>query len=139
VTFELQFQQLAEGAGAGEAADEFLLKIDARTVTTRLHDSAAGYSDPSTLELTRSELSELAWKLAEREPSRFRKNLWASSYADLTLRVLDQEVSLVARPYSGVDRGSHGGLQEDFDATVELLRSLHGRVLREGHGTALDS
>jgi hypothetical protein len=49
--------------------------------------------------------------------------------------VLNHEFSLVARPYRGVDQETYGELQQTFDATIELLESLHERVLAEGAQT----
>ena len=132
VTFDLHYQRLAEEAAVGEAVEEFILRVEGRTATTRLRDPVEGYSEPRQLELADGEVSELAWKLAEYDPSRFPKNLWAPSYGDLSIRVLNRKRSLVARPYGGVDKETHGEIQQDFDATVELLDALHERVLLEG-------
>ncbi len=132
VTFELHYQQMAEGAGAVEALDQFLLGVVGTTATTRLRDPVDGYSDPAELEMTGTELAELAWNLAANDPSRFPRNLWAPAYTDLSMRVLNRKLSLVARPYRGVDENTHGELQDNFDATVELLGALHERVLLEG-------
>ncbi len=132
VIFELQYQQMAEGAATDETRTEFIFTLQELTVVTRLRDPVDGYSDPIELELPESEVSELAWVLSEKAPTRLPKNLWAPGYTDLSMRVLNHEVSLVARPYRGVDPETHGELQEDFDATVELLGSLHERVLQEG-------
>ncbi len=132
VTFNLHYQRLAEEAAVGEAVEEFILRVEGRTATTRLRDPVDGYSEPRQLELADGEVSELAFKLAEYDPSRFPKNLWAPSYGDLSIRVLNQKMSLVARPYRGVDKETHGEIQQNFDATVELLDALHERVLLEG-------
>lgn len=132
VTFELHYQVMADGAAPGESVTEFVLGVEGQTATVRLRDLVDGYSEPSQLELTGDELSELVWKLAGTAPSRFLKNLWAPSYTDLSVRVLNHKMSLVARPYSGVDEETHGELQQDFDATIELLDALRERVLHEG-------
>lgn len=131
-TFELHFQVMAEGAAPEESVDEFILGVEGLMATVRLRDPVDGYSEPSQLELTGEELSELAWKLADNAPSRFPQNLSAPSYSDLSIRVLKRKMSLVARPYRGIDPKTHGELQQDFDATVELLDALHERVLNEG-------
>jgi hypothetical protein len=132
VTFELHFQVMADGTAPGESVTEFVLGVEGQRATVRLRDPVDGYSEPSQLELTGNELSELAWKLAGAAPSRFLKSLWAPSYTDLSVRVLNHKMSLVARPYSGVDEETHGELQQDFDATIELLDALRERVLNEG-------
>lgn len=138
MTFELHYQRLSDGAETGEAVEEFILRVEGRTATTRLRDPVDGYSEPRQLELTAKEGSELVWQLAEYDPSRFPKNLWAPSYSDLSLRVLNRKMSLVARPYSGVDQKTHGEIQQSFDATIELLKALHERVLEEGSPTPTD-
>jgi hypothetical protein len=114
---------------------ELILGIKGTTAATRLRDPAGGYSEPSQLELTAADVSELAWQLADNNPSRFPKNIWAPSYRELSIRVLNHEFSLVARPYRGVDQETYGELQQTFDATIELLESLHERVLAEGAQT----
>jgi hypothetical protein len=135
--FELHFQRLSEGATSDEA--EFILGIKDSTAATRLRDPSGSYSEPSRLELRPAEISELAWQLADNNPSRFPQNIWAPSYRELRIRVLNRELSLVARPYKGVDQETHGELQQDFDATIELLVSLHERVLEEGSSQATDA
>ena len=131
VTLGIHFQRMNDGAG-GQAASEFILDVEGVMASTRSRDSVDGYSDPIKLELTGGEVAELAWKLADYAPTRFAKNLWAPTYIDMTLRVLNQKTSLVARPYRGIDQETHGERQVDFDATVELLDALHERVLLEG-------
>jgi hypothetical protein len=135
--FELHFQRLSEGAASEEQG--LILGVRGSTAATRLRDPAGGYSEPSQLELTPAEVSELAWQLADNDPSRFPKNIWAASYRELSIRVLNHELSMVARPYKGVDEETHGELQQDFDATIELLGSLHERVLEAGSSQATDA
>ena len=135
VTLGLHFQQLNEAAGPGEASAGFVLALRGLAVETRVRQLDEGYSDPTHLELIDDEVRRFAWQLAEREPTRFPKNLWAPDYRDLTIRVLNQKVSLVARPYLGVGPETHGELQQDFDATIGILESLRKRVLEEGTQT----
>jgi hypothetical protein len=135
--FELHFQRLSDGAASEEL--EFILGIEGLTAGTRLRVPGGGYAEPSQLELTAAEVSELAWQLADNAPGRFPQNIWAPSYRELSIRVLNQELSLVARPYKGVDQETHGELQQDFDATIDLLESLHERVLEAGSSQATDA
>ena len=132
VTLEIHYQELSEAAGPGETGVGIILRLEGLKAEARVRDSEDGYSEASRLELSEGEVSQLAWRLAERDPTRFPRNLWAPGYRDLTIRVLNQKTSLVARPYGGVGPETHGTLQDDFDAVVELLESLHRRVLDAG-------
>jgi len=132
VTLEVHFQTLNEAAGAVDASHGFLLGLQGLKVETRVRRAEDGYSDPSHLVLTDAEVRRFAWQLAAWAPTRFPRNLWAPDYRELTIRVLNRKVSLVARPYLGVGPETHGELQQDFDATIDLLESLHDRVQEEG-------
>ena len=132
VTLEIHFQLLNGAADAVGTSNGYLLGLQGLKVETRVREAEEGYSDPSHIMLTDAEVRRFAWQLAEWAPTRFPKNSWAPDYRELTIRVLNRKVSLVARPYLGVGPETHGELQQDFDATIDILETLHSRVLEEG-------
>lgn len=100
--------------------------------TTRTFDPSEGYGEMMEIELTAPEIAELAGLLAEGDPSSFPANLWADSYTDLTIQVLDKKKSVRARQFARLSPSTHGQLQLDFNSIYGSLQALHQRVLEAG-------
>ena len=124
---------------ADETAEQgpgFLLRLEGREATTRRHDPGIGYGQEITLELEASEVGNLALVLADFDPERMPVNLWAPVYTEVAIEVLDQRKSIQARPFAGLEPGTHGDLQKDFDALVQSLVGLQDKVVVEGKARA---
>jgi len=98
--------------------------------TARLRPEGAGH-------LRRLDLSETDWKsllalLEKADPSRFPQSLWAAEYSELSVKVLDRERNVVARPYLGVTPETHGALQRSFDGTWAAVTDLVRKMEKDG-------
>lgn len=114
----------------------FLLRLEDREATTRRHDPGIGYGQEIALELEASEVRNLALVLADFDLAAMPANLWAPVYTEVAIEVLDQRKSIQARPFAGLEPGTHGDLQKDFDALVQSLVSLQDEVVVEGTARA---
>ena len=119
---------LHEKPELGTAGRGVLLELRGRELRGRTFSSATGYGAPRAAKLSREELRALARRLAELAPGRLPVNLFAATYLDLTLEVLDRRVAVQARRFAGMTATSHGDVQRDFDRLIEQLRALAARL-----------
>lgn len=107
----------------------FLFRLSGSRVTTRTFDSSEGYSETKEAELTPAEFEELARVLANADPASLPDNLWADSYTDLSIELLDKKKSIQARQFARLTPSTHGKLQLDFNSIYNSLYAIHQRVL----------
>ena len=131
-TFRLIFNRPAQSsAGASwmeESAPTYLLHIEGRTVTSRSYGADGGLGEESSSELEAAALVDLAAVLAEKHVETLPGNLFASSYVDLTVKVLGFDKGIQARRFAGMDRTTHGDVQPRFDKIVATVDELFGRL-----------
>jgi hypothetical protein len=90
------------------------------------------------IELPAETVFNLARSLSDAHLEELPINLYASVYTDFSVQVLAHRKSIQARDFAGLRAGSHGGLQERFDALVEELSQLHEEVLVSGRPVSPD-
>ena len=86
--------------------------------------SGAGYDPPVQVALSDQESKGLLSKLAAIEVGVLPVNLFAESYLDLTLEVLDQRVSIQARRFAGMAPDSLGARQLAFERLLTAVREI---------------
>jgi hypothetical protein len=107
----------------------FLLRIVGTRATTRAYEPIRGYRDPVVLDMPAPELRALAGELAARDPATWPSNLYAEEYTDLSIRVLNHEKAVQARPFAGLAPAAHGRQQEAFEEVFAMLQALHRDIL----------
>lgn len=115
-----------------QARPGFLLTISGAQATARAYAASTGYGDEFTLSLGSSEVRALAGQLAARDPAAWPVNLYATAYADLSLRVLNHEKAIQARRFAGLGPATHGEHQKAFDRAFLALERIHRKVLVRG-------
>jgi hypothetical protein len=129
-TFSLSIVQRSEtAAAAGRGPDGWLLQLTGREARVQLYDRRAGYAPAHSLLLTPAELRSLAVRLRDAGVENYPGSLRATGYTDLSVRVLDQARSVIARRTLETS-DSHPREQESFDRLIETLERLRDRVLR---------
>lgn len=113
-------------------AEGFLFRVEGNVVLTRTNKPGVGYGPVHRLELSREQLAELAKKLSDADPASFPVNLWAITYTDFRVGVLNFEKDLQARQFAGMTPEKHGEKQKRFDALYAYLEQLHQKALKEG-------
>jgi hypothetical protein len=120
-------------APAGDShSDDFLLRVEGREALAREFRSGAGYRTARVLRLSGADARSLARILRNADPQRLPANLYADSYTDLRVQVLQCTRDLQARRYANVTAETHGARQNQFDDLFDGLRRLERRVLAEG-------
>lgn len=110
----------------------YLFRIESGVVLTRERDPKTGYGPVYKLVLSKDELAALTKLFADNEVGGFPVNLWAPTYTDLVVRVLDHEKNMQARQFANTTPKTHGKKQEQFDAVYAALFKLHQKALKEG-------
>ena len=110
----------------------FLLTISGAQATSRSYAAATGYQAELVLDLSPTEARGLARELDARNPAAWPANLYAGSYTDLSLQVLNHQKAIQARPFAGMGPTTHGKHQKAFEQAFDVLERLHRRVLRRG-------
>jgi hypothetical protein len=96
-------------------------------------DVAAGASAAGrSLALTEKQFRELATLLAASEPSTLPQSLYAASYTDVTITILEYSRTIVGRQFLGMTQETHGDRQKAFDRITAALERLRERVARDG-------
>jgi hypothetical protein len=113
-------------------AEGFLFRVEGNVVLTRTNRPGVGYGPVHRFELSREQLAELTKKLADADPASFPVNLWAVTYTDFRVGVLNFEKDLQARQFAGMTPQKHGEKQKRFDALYGYLEQLHQKALKEG-------
>ncbi len=109
----------------------FLLRLSGRTATCRPYDPQDGYGQIYELEITASDLERLIGELSG--GASWPVNLWAETYTDLRVQILNHRRSVQARQFAGMDRATHGDAQKSFERLIEQVNLLAARILEEGH------
>lgn len=128
--FELLLHRKPERQEATE--EGFLLRVSSGTASSRVWATDVGYGPTVELSLDKESLSELARALRAASPEELPINLYSPVYTDLTVSVLDREVTLQARRFAGMTESTHGKRQQVFDRLYATLERLHERVQAEG-------
>ncbi|HEY3204667.1 MAG TPA: hypothetical protein VGL03_13540 [Thermoanaerobaculia bacterium] len=128
---EILFHRKTLHAGEGPSED-WSLRINGRRAKDR--DVAAGQAPGSSRELalTDKEFGELLRVLREGDLANQRRNLYASQYTDLRVRVLNKARGIQARRFAGMTSQTNGERQQAFDRVAAELVALHRRVRAEG-------
>ena len=117
---------------ADEGSEGWLLRLKGLEVSSRTFRPGAGYAETLLLELHPDDLAALLRLLSEQAPSGWPVNLYAESYTDLKINVLDQRQSVQARQFADLTPTLHGEKQQRFDRIFDRLQELHRRVQAEG-------
>ena len=89
---------------------------------------AAGRS----LVLSEKQFRELAALLAASEPSKLPQSLYAASYTDVTIAILEYSRTIAGRRFLGMTPESNGEKQKAFDRIRAALETLQARVEKDG-------
>ncbi len=125
-TLTLQLQRQPEDPRSAEQGWIFRLEHGEARLT--LSSSGSGWSEPRVVPLAREEIAALAARLAEMHPEDLPVNLYSTWYQDLEIRVLNRKVTLQARRFAGLEPETHGEKQERFDAMIEAIEAVRGRL-----------
>ena len=106
--------------------------MDGRRASHQTIRQKSGYSDPVELDLSEEEFLGLTRTLAISEVESFPLNLFADSYTDLSLQILNRKKSVQARQFRGVTPDTHGERQRSFDKILALLTKLNSKVESSG-------
>ncbi|MCI0701976.1 MAG: hypothetical protein L0241_12915 [Planctomycetia bacterium] len=109
----------------------FLFRLEGGAVLTR-ERGPKGYGPVYKLVLKKDELVAVTKLLTDNEVGGFPVNLWAPTYTDLVVRVLNHEKNMQARQFANTTPKTHGKKQEQFDAVYAGLLKLHQRALKDG-------
>jgi hypothetical protein len=132
VTLHVLVHRLIEDPKKAPGEEGFLMRIEGAVVTTRTNTPGKGYGPEMRLELTRKQLEELAKLLIDNEAGGLPINLWAVTYTDFVVRVLNHEKNLQARQFAGKTPQTHGEQQKQFDRIYAALVEVHQKALKEG-------
>ncbi|HSQ55642.1 MAG TPA: hypothetical protein VLM40_07845, partial [Gemmata sp.] len=110
----------------------FLFRLEGGAVLSRIKDPKTGYGPVHKLVLSRKELAGVTKLLTSNDVGSFPVNLWAPTYTDLVVRVLNHEKNLQARQFAGTTHKTHGKKQEQFDAIYAGLLKLHEKAMKDG-------
>jgi hypothetical protein len=84
------------------------------------------------LRLSNADFQALARELSAANIGTLPGNLYAPTYTDLNVSLLDQHKSIQARAFSGMTPQTHGEKQAAFDRLAKTLEALRDRVLHQG-------
>ncbi len=132
VTFQLLLHRRSESRAELNKDRGWILRVEGRRASHQTIRQKAGYSDPVGLDLSEEEFLGLIRTLANSGLEKFPLNLFADSYTDLSLRVLNRKKSVQARQFPGVTLETHGERQTSFDRVLALLTELNSKVGSSG-------
>lgn len=132
VTFQLLLHRRIEDRAELNKDQGWILRVDGRRASHQTIRQKAGYSDPVELDLSEEEFLGLTRTLAISEVESFPLNLFADSYTDLSLQILNRKKSVQARQFRGVTPDTHGERQRSFDKILALLTKLNSKVESSG-------
>jgi hypothetical protein len=130
-TLHILVQRRINHKVSSEEETGWLLRVDGRRVSARLHTPAAGYTEPLVLELGPVDIASLAKLLRDLGVGDLPPNMYAEYYTDMTVEVLNHRKNIQARQFAGLTPTTHGEKQDHFNETLRELRELHQYVLRE--------
>jgi hypothetical protein len=128
VAFRLLLHQRSESRPELSEDQGWILRVEGRRASHQTIRQKAGYSDPVEFELGEEEFLGLTRTLSISEVEGFPLNLFADSYTDLSLQVLNRKRSVQARQFRGVTPETHGERQKSFDRILALLTKLNSKV-----------
>ncbi len=131
-TFQLLLHRRSENRSELNKDRGWILRVEGRRAGHQTIRQKAGYSDPVELDLSEEEFLGLIRTLASSGVENFPINLFADSYTDLSLRVLNRKKSVQARQFPGVTPETHGEKQTSFDGVIALLKELNSKVESSG-------
>lgn len=131
-TWALMLHRKPDEGSVGLDDQGFLLTIFGTRATSRRYAAGTGYQQELVLVLSPSEIRRLVRELDAVNPSAWPANLYAAGYTDLSLRVLNHEKAIQARPFAGLGPTTHGQRQKAFEQALEILKRVQLRVLERG-------
>ena len=85
-----------------------------------------------SLALSAKEFHDLAALLSASDPAALPQSLYAASYTDLSITILNYSRTITGRRFLGMTPETHGKKQKAFDRIAAALDALHARVEKEG-------
>jgi hypothetical protein len=113
----------------------WLLQVQGRRLVTRPF-TGDEYGPAKVLSLPADEVRALARRLLEDGFEGLPTNVEAPGYSDLAVRVLDQQRSVQARRFAGLDPAAQASAGAALERIHGALGELHRRAQREGHPEA---
>lgn len=129
-TLELQLQRQTEDPNAPEGG--WMLRVRGDRAEVSRFTPAEGWSEPRRFQLSRTEVADLARRMAETSLEAMPVNLYAPAYYDFEVQVLNRKRSLQARGFANVTPQTHGEKQKRFDQLLAALEALRKRGAGEG-------
>jgi len=129
-TLELTLQR----GGALEQGTPWILAINGRWVVSRQKNGPGGYGPPLRTVMSEGQFRQLMSVLVGNDAATLPGNLYSPTYTDLSLKILNHELNVQARRFSGTTPTTHGRKQEAFDRIEMELEHLHAWA--EGQRTA---
>ena len=118
--------------GAGAAREDWDLRLRGPRVFDRVIGSAGHGDVTRALVLPAGEFEALARELAAADLATLPLNLYASTYTDLDVTLLDQSRKIQARQFAGMTAATHGAKQQAFDSLMNSIVALHARAVKTG-------
>jgi hypothetical protein len=131
VTLHIMVHRRIDRNVSSEEETGWLLRVDGRKASARLHVPADGYTEPLALELAAVDIANLAKQLHDLEIGDLPANIYAEYYTDLTVEVLNHRKNIQARQFAGMTPSTHGEKQDHFNEILRTLRELHRHVSEE--------
>ena len=93
--------------------------------------------DPArTLVLSPQEFHDLAVLLSESDPSALPQSLFADTYTDFSIEILQYSRTVAGRRYLGMTAATHGDKQKAFDRIIGAFEALRRRIENGGEPPA---
>jgi hypothetical protein len=124
--------QRRKPASPGEVPSEgYVLQLGGRRARVRLL-TRNGVGEASERLLDEAGVRDLARALRELGVARWPANLFDPGYVELSMRVLDHERTIQARPFAGITPGAHREAQEALGAALARVDELARSVVAGG-------
>jgi len=130
--FEALVQRRERRSGAGDAPENWILRIDGRGATGRRMPGGRAPDTPKTLTLSDKEFQNLIALLSTNDVGALPTSVYTDEYTDLRVRVLNRERVVSGRRFGGGKTEGAGAPHPTFDRIFDGMHQLYAEVQREG-------